>query len=95
MSNSMQKRKKENKTKRACEIQYLKVVVELVKQQGYGSISLIFLPSGHRFEPVAVVVRKSDATKKRLYQLALWCGCGDRLIFSGSSYDSNQTFHSG
>jgi hypothetical protein len=42
-----------------------------------------------------VVVREPDATKKELYQLAFWCGCGDRLVFQCNSYDSNRTFHIG
>jgi hypothetical protein len=58
------------------------VVVELVKQQGIGFNSpppffLVVMGSN----PLAVVVREPDATKKRLYQLALWWGCGDELAF--------------
>jgi hypothetical protein len=73
-----------------------KVVVELVKQQGiwFNSLSPFFLVvTGSN--PFAVVVRESDATKKGFYQFALWWSCGDGLAFQGSSYGSNQTFHSG
>jgi hypothetical protein len=44
---------------------------------------------------LAVVVCESDATKKGLYQLALWWGCGDGLAFQSSIYGSNKTFHNG
>jgi hypothetical protein len=43
---------------------------------------------------LAVVVHGLDSTKKKLYKLVFWWGCGDKLAFHGSSYGSNQTFHS-
>jgi hypothetical protein len=36
-----------------------------------------------------VVIRKPNATKKKLYQLTLWWGYGDRLAFPDNSYGSN------
>jgi hypothetical protein len=73
-----------------------KVVVELVKQQGIGFNSPPpFFPVVTGSNSFAVVVREPDATKKGLYQVALWWGCGDGLAFQGSSYGSNRTFHNG
>jgi hypothetical protein len=95
MSNSVQKRKKKREKKRR---------QDSISKGGSGisktagdmvQFPPLFFLVVIGSNPLAVVVRKSDATKKGLYQLALWCGCGDGLIFSGSSYDSNQTFHSG
>jgi hypothetical protein len=45
--------------------------------------------------PLAVIVREPDATKKGLYQLVLWWGYGDGLAFSGSNYGSNRIFYNG
>jgi hypothetical protein len=68
----------------------------LVKQQeiGFNSLPPFFLVvmGSNMF---AIVVREPDATKKGLYQLALWWDCGDELAFPGNSYGSNRTFHSG
>jgi hypothetical protein len=74
----------------------IKVVVELVKQQGIGfnsSPPFFLVVTGSN--PLAIVVREPDATKKEFYQLALWWDCGDGLAFSDSSYSSNRIFHKG
>jgi hypothetical protein len=90
MSNSVQKRKKRRQSsisKGGSGVS--KVVGDMVQ------FPHLFFLVVTGLNPLAVVVRESDATKKGFYQLALWWGCGDGLVFPGSSYGSNRIFYSG